>query len=116
MLHLALGAHVAGAETKITEPSDPHALTFDDDGKPETFTVTASGFSAGSLVYVEQCDGRAPTSENWRPTINCDAGTSPAPAIVDDDGVATFPSDDRNHAFHPFVGESPQQLFNCVPE
>jgi hypothetical protein len=116
-LALALSPHVAQAETKVTEPErDPYPLVLDDDNTPEPFTITASGFAAGALVYVEQCDSNAPTSENWRPTINCDGGTSPAPAIVDDEGIATFPADDRNKSFHPFLGESPQQLFNCVPE
>ena len=115
-LALALSPHVASAATDVTEPDrDPYPRVVDDAGEPEPFTVAASGFPAGSLVYIEQCDSNAPASENWRPTINCDAGTSPAPAIVDDEGVVTFPADDRNKSFHPFLGESPQQLFNCVP-
>jgi len=33
---------------------------------------------------------------------------------VDARGFATFSALDRNHAFRPFSGESPQSLFNCV--
>jgi hypothetical protein len=114
---LGTSARAAIADSQITEPSNqPHHVELGAENTPKPFTVTASGFPAGSLVYVEQCDGKAPTSENWKPTANCDAGSSPAAAIVDDQGVATFPADDRNKAFHPFVGQSPQELFNCVPE
>jgi hypothetical protein len=114
-LTVVITARPALAETSVVEPaSQPYELTMGSSNRPEPFTVVASGFPAGSLVYIEQCDGKAPTSENWKPTLNCDLGTSPAAAIVDADGVATFDAGDANHAFHPFVGESPQQLFNCV--
>jgi len=33
---------------------------------------------------------------------------------VSADGVASFPVSDPNRAFHPFVGESPQSIFNCT--
>jgi hypothetical protein len=77
-------------------------------------TVVASGFVANTLVYVEQCDGVAPSTPLWSPTVHCDLGSSPSAAIVDQRGFATFSSTDRNRAFRPFVGESPQSLFNCL--
>jgi hypothetical protein len=109
------GASASAVTSKITEPSSsPYAVPADAARTPQPFTIAATGFRPGSLVYVEQCDGVAPTSANWTPTLNCDIGSSPAAAVVDSRGVATFKADDRNHAFHPFVGASPQQVFNCV--
>lgn len=121
---LAFGAVIAvtptvsaAAATTITEPAHvPYAVTLDSSNRPQAFTVVAKGFRPGSLVYVEQCDGHAPTDANWRAAANCDLGSSPAAAIVDKNGTATFDASDKNHAFHPFLGESPQQLFNCVPK
>jgi hypothetical protein len=76
--------------------------------------VVVAGFEPNQNVFVEQCDGVSPTATGWDPTINCDLGSSPPPAIADANGDATFPSDDVNRAFHPFQGESPQSLFNCM--
>src|SRR5262249_39376440 len=107
----------AAAATKITEPAQvPYAITLDSSNHPQAFTVVATGFRPGSLVYVEQCDGHKPADANWRAAANCDLGSSPAAALVDKTGTATCNATDRNHAFHPFLGESPQQLFNCVPK
>jgi hypothetical protein len=109
------GTTASAATSKITEPSSsPYAVPADAAHAPQPFTIVATGFRPGSLVYVEQCDGVAPTSASWAPTLNCDIGSAPAAAIVDSHGTATFKADDRNHAFHPFVGASPQQVFNCV--
>jgi hypothetical protein len=105
----------AMATAKVTEPSSsPYAVPADDAHQPLPFTIVATGFRPGSLVYAEQCDGVSPTSANWSPTLNCDNGSAPAPAVVDSHGAVTFKANDRNHAFHPFVGASPQQVFNCV--
>ena len=105
----------AGAATTITEPSArPYLVALDTQGRPKPFTVAASGFPAGSLVYVEQCDPQPTSAPNWAPTRNCDIGSSPAPAIVDANGRARFDAGDRNHAFQPFVGLGPEGLFNCL--
>ncbi len=83
-------------------------------GQPLPIRVAGTGFSPGSLVFVEQCDGVDPTSTGWSPTTNCDLGTSPSPAIADATGKVVFDANDPNHAFTPFKGVSPQGLFNCL--
>jgi hypothetical protein len=99
----------------VVQPSaSPVVVPVAPTGSPAAITVAASGFAARSLVYVEQCDGVAPTVPQWSPTVHCDLGSSPSPAIADGSGLATFPATDRNRAFHPFAGESPQSLFNCL--
>jgi hypothetical protein len=98
----------------ITQPStNPFDVPVAISGGPEPVTVQATGFAPNSLVYVEQCDGTAPSTPQWSPTAHCDLGSSPSPAIADSRGRAAFLSTDPNHAFRPFVGESPQSLFNC---
>jgi hypothetical protein len=77
-------------------------------------TVVASGFTPGSLVYVEQCDGLPSTAKGWDVTIDCDNGASPPAAIADARGQAAFPADKPNRAFRAFQGESPSSLFNCI--
>jgi len=114
-LSFVLSATVAGAVPAITEPSGaPFAVGMDAQGKPVAFTIAVSGFPAGSLVYVEQCDPRPPTSLNWLPTRDCDIGSSPAAAIVGRDGTARFPAHDVNYGFQVFAGLSPEGLFSCL--
>jgi hypothetical protein len=104
------------AETRIEEPrGNPFHVTLDANGKPQAFTITVTGFAPGTQVYVEQCNDRPTSAENWLPARDCDIGSSPAAAIVDKEGHAKFSADDPNHAFRPFVGLSPQSLFYCVP-
>ena len=122
---LAATAAVIGIALTIVRPAPAFAAQIvqppgrivsgpDASGVPVAVTVVASGFAAGSLVYIEQCDGVGATTQSWSPTVHCDLGSSPSPAIADVHGVATFTSTDRNHAFRPFIGESPQSLFNCL--
>lgn len=109
---IASGIAFAGT---ITQPTgNPFVVPGNASGAPLPFTITASGFMPGSLVYVEQCDGTPATAQGWSPTANCDLGSSPAAAIVSGNGVATFAASDTNHAFHPFEGVSPQGLINCL--
>ena len=56
-----------------------------------------------------------PYRRRLAPQPDCDFGSAPAAAIADTDGTVTFSATDPNHAFHPFVGASPQELFNCLP-
>lgn len=101
--------------SEIVQPSaSPLVVSVAGAAAPAAVTIVASGFASGALVYVEQCDGVAPTAPQWSPTANCDLGSSPAPAIADAHGVATFAAADRNRAFRPFAGESPQSMFNCL--
>jgi hypothetical protein len=105
----------AGAATSVTEPAgNPIHVAVDARGVPVPFTVVATGFKPGTLVYVEQCDGRPTTAPNWLPTRDCDIGTSPASVIVDPAGRVQFTEGDRNHGFHPFLGTGPETLFSCL--
>jgi hypothetical protein len=111
---LAFAAPLSAATT-VTAPSDsPYSVTTSASGKPEPFTVTVSGFTPNISVYIEQCSGKPSTDAKWKATLDCDIQSSPAAAITDAKGVATFAATDANHAFHPFVGPSPQGLFTCT--
>jgi hypothetical protein len=106
-------ASAAGA-TQVVEPSArPYPVPGDAHGNPQAFTIVATGFRPGGPVYVEQCDGVPPTVPQWQPTAHCDLGTSPAPVYADAGGRVTFDAHDPNHRFIPFVGRSPQDLFDC---
>ncbi len=85
----------AAFASTVTIPStNPFKVPSDSLGHPTPFTIAATGFTAGSQVFVEQCDGTPPTTAGWDPTINCDAGSAPAPAIADAGGKAIFPAGD----------------------
>src|SRR5215831_12103918 len=79
-------AGAAGAAT-IVEPSGTPTVVAN-----APMTVVATGFRPGQNVFIEQCDGTAPTAQGWDPTLNCDNGASPPPAIADDSGRAEFPA------------------------
>ncbi|MGZ6969325.1 MAG: hypothetical protein ACXVKN_16475 [Acidimicrobiia bacterium] len=99
----------------ITSPTgNPFVVPGNAAGQPLAFTVSATGYTAGDQVFIEQCDGVATTATGWDPTVNCDLGTSPAAAVANASGVVTFSATDPNHAFKPFKGFSPQGLFNCL--
>ena len=109
----------APARADILQPlTTPYQAQFVNPANPALglapLTIVASGFTPGAQVFIEQCDGNAPTVPNWDPTINCDSGTSPAPVIADSSGVAYFDAGSANHKFVPFKGESPQGDFNCI--
>jgi hypothetical protein len=105
----------SSAATRIVQPGDnPYHVVLDAQGKPQPFTVSATGFQPGHLVYLEQCNGRGPAEPNWSPSLDCDVGNAPPPAIVDKSGTATFATTDPDRKFTPFVGPSPSSLFNCL--
>ena len=110
ILMLAVPAY-AGSVT--TPSSNPFTVPGDTAGTPQSFTITATGYTPGTLVYVEQCDGTPSTAPGWQPTENCDLGTSPAGKIADTNGTVTFTANDANWGFTPFKGLSPQGLFTC---
>ncbi|MGZ6994588.1 MAG: hypothetical protein ACXVIM_05210, partial [Acidimicrobiia bacterium] len=89
-------------------------VTVDGSGYAAPFTVKARGFEPYANVFIEQCNGRPPSAENWAPSLDCDLGSAPAAAIADANGVATFAANDPNHALYPFVGPGPEVLFNCL--
>jgi hypothetical protein len=112
---LFVGIDPASAATSITAPTgNPFVVPGNAGGDPIPFTISASGFAAGSSVFIEQCDGVSPTAVGWDPTTNCDLGSSPAAPVADGSGNVTFPQADPNFAFHPFKGASPQGIFNCL--
>lgn len=111
---LVLAAGTPAGATSVERPTGPFVVANDAAGRPQPFTVVASGFRAGTLAYVEQCDGAPLQTPGWTPALHCDLGSAPAPVVVTRDGTATFDVRNRNHAFHPFRGESPQSLFNCL--
>lgn len=104
----------AGAATVTSPTGNPFIVPGNASGQPQAFTVSASGYVADDQVFIEQCDGVAPTTVGWDPTQNCDLGSSPAAAVAAAGGTVTFLSTDPNHAFKPFKGASPQGLFNCL--
>ena len=113
-----VGAAVLAAPafaTSITAPSGPtFVVPGDASGNPQSFTVTATGFSSGAVVSIEQCDGKSPSDPTWTATADCDLGSSPAAATADGSGNVTFPANDPNFGFTPFKNISPQHLFNCL--
>jgi hypothetical protein len=111
---LTLSASSAFGATITSPAGNPFTVPGNAAGDPQPFTVSASGYTADSNVFIEQCDGTPSTATGWDPTTNCDLGASPAPVLADGTGVATFLASDANHAFHPFRGASPQGLFNCL--
>ncbi len=113
-LLVVVSAGVAFAATITTPTGNPFIVPSDGAGNPVAFTVVASGFTPGQQVFVDQCDGIAPTAPGWSAVGNCDISQTTAPAIANASGVATFSASDPNHAFVPFKGESPSSLFNCL--
>jgi len=106
-------AGVAVASTITTPTGNPFVVPGDVNGNPLSFTVVASGFAIGQLVYVEQCDGTPHTAPGWDVTINCDNGASNAPVIADASGVATFTSPGTRE-FDPVKGLQPTGGFACL--
>lgn len=99
----------------ITSPGDnPHTVSGDAAGNPQSFTVTVGGFTPGQQVFIEQCDGVAPSVSNYDPAAHCDTVTSPSGGIADSSGNFTFTAGNANYGFTPFKGESPQSIFNCL--
>ena len=107
-------ADVAFAATITTPNTNAFHVSADSNHNPLPFTIVATGYVPGSLVSVEQCDGKSPSAPGWSPTVDCDLGSAPAAAIADANGQVTFNANDPNRAFTPFKGESPQGLFNCL--
>jgi hypothetical protein len=108
------GAAPAHATTVVQPGPGTLAVPSDADGRPQSFTIVASGFAPGASVSVEQCDGTSPTDAGWAPLGHCDNATAPAAVTVGPDGTARFPARDPNFGFTPFTGASPQSLFNCL--
>jgi hypothetical protein len=109
-------AGVASATT-ITQPNtNPFHAPGDVLGNPVAFTVSASGFTPGENVYLEQCDGKPESAPDWQVDQDCDLGSSPAAVSADGSGNVTWDanSPQPTKRFKPFKGESPQSFFNCI--
>jgi hypothetical protein len=99
----------------ITSPTSPFNWPGDSNGNPTTSVdISVGGFAPHTLVVLEQCDGKAPTTPGWDPTLDCDNGTSPAAGLTDANGNFTFLHTDANHAFTPTKGLMPSGGFNCL--
>lgn len=111
----ALPAVSDNGTVHITEPAhQPVALHYDANGQPVPFTIKVAGFAPFTQVYIMQCDGVPWNNDNWKPTLDCDVGSAPAPAIAGQDGVAVFAANDPNHVMKVFRGKSPEEQFNCL--
>jgi hypothetical protein len=111
----AVLAGAAGAATTIVTPGDnPYHAQLDAKGNVVPFTVVASGFQPDANVYAEVCNARVPSDPHWRPQVDCDLGSAPAPAIADAHGKVTFTAGDPNSQILFFHGESPEHIFNCL--
>ncbi len=114
-LLVVFAATAANAAPRVVEPrADPVAVHLDTSGNPQSFTIKVTGFAPDTRVYVEQCDGTAPTDPKWRPSVDCDLGTQTAGLLADNNGTVAFPAGDRNFGFKPVRGKSPEGLFNCL--
>ncbi len=80
----------AGAATVTSPTGNPYVVPGNASGQPQAFTVSASGYAPDDQVFIEQCDGVAPTAVGWDPSQNCDLGSSPASAIASASGTVTF--------------------------
>ncbi len=114
---MVLGATSSAFATQITQPStSPFAIPGDISatlGNPQPVDVTATGFTPGENVFIEQCDGVDPSSQTWSVSIDCDFGFSPGPVVADDSGTASFTGDNNN--FQAFKdGRDAQNKFNCI--
>ena len=114
LLACGIGASAARAATRIVTPAAGSTISLDPAGKPQQITITATGFQPNDQVNVVQCDGVAATDPKWQATLDCDTATSPAAASADTHGKVTFPANDVNFGLQPFIGPSPQRLFNCL--
>jgi hypothetical protein len=113
-LVVVLGAATSAGAAAIVLPSrGGYTVTVDSAGHVQPFTVVAAGLPAGATVSIEQCDGVPANSPNWSPNEHCDSATAPSSQTVDASGTVRFEAGDANFGFTPFVGGSPQHLFNC---
>lgn len=105
----------ANGQTRVVEPAQqPVDVRYDAQGQPIPFTIKVAGFEPFTQVYIMQCDGVPWGDDLWKPTLDCDVGSAPAPAIAGKDGVAVFGAVDPNHVMKLFRGKSPQEQFNCL--
>src|SRR5258708_31324677 len=113
-IFVALDATTATATPRIVEPNaSTYTVQPAAAGKLAPFTITVDGFRPGQQGFVEQCDGVAVTDPHWTPSVDCDAGTSPAPVFTPASGTVVFDKVNLNHRFTPVKGLSPQGSFLC---
>lgn len=112
---LALSAGPAFA-TAITSPTSPYTVPVQANGNPNLsqITVSGSGWTPGTNVYLIICDGTPITAQGWSATTNCDNGAAGSATQANSSGVVTFPG--TNASLHALVfrGVSPSDTFNCL--
>ena len=80
--------------------------------------VSAGGFTPGTFVFAQLCDGLPPNSAHWTPAADC--GPASANEKVPASGVVRFPGTDPNYAILVWHGSNQndklngEQSFNCL--
>ncbi len=80
--------------------------------------VVAGGFTPGSFVFAQLCDGLPPTSAHWTPAADC--GPATTNERVPANGVVKYPGVDPNYAILVWHGSNQndklngEQSFNCL--
>jgi hypothetical protein len=100
----------------ITSPSSPYAPVIDANGNPidGDIVITGAGWTPGSVVYAEVCDGASLDPPSYLPAIDCDPVTSTAGALVDSAGDFSFNGANLNYQVEVFRGVGPDDQFNCL--
>jgi hypothetical protein len=121
---VALGALIfAGAASADPPPpaiSSPNLtapvlqIAGDTSGRPLPTQLVGDNFPATTQIFAEICDGNPSTVFGWSPTTNCDLASSGSPESTDGSGHVVFPTTDVSQQPKPFLGLSPQALFNCL--
>jgi hypothetical protein len=119
MAVLGIAASPASAAARITA-RDPYPVPQSPAGVPNAaaIDITGAGFSPGSFVYAQLCDGLAPSSPNW--TAQADCGPATAAVKVEANGKAAFPGSDPSFAIKIWHGDNAndntlgEQQFNCL--
>src|SRR5690349_11894437 len=88
---VAVTAATAFAVTITAPASNPFTTTRTNAaGDPDFFTVSASGFTAGDPVYIQQCDGVNPSVAGYSLNDHCDFASGNTPLNADGSGNASF--------------------------
>jgi LPXTG-motif cell wall-anchored protein len=114
-----MGTSAAFAAGQLTVPS-PYPMPQSSPGVIDQAAVdiTGTGFTPGTFVYAQYCDGQPGNSRQWSPSTDC--GPAEAALKVQQNGKVQFPGTDPNFAIlvwhgddanNPQLGEQP---FNCL--
>jgi hypothetical protein len=102
----------------LVSPSPNFTVLNDSDGYPVPQTYDTSGWTVGSTVFAEVCDGKSPSAPGYDVNSDCDSSTQVSGVVVQDAaGDAIFPAapaDHGNLSVPIFHGMGPNDLFNCL--